>query len=70
VSAALSAPALETWCIVTDVTNDVGTVKSVHAGADGYDDAIMELEHPDELWLRFDAPPVGSHIFRRERRSA
>lgn len=63
-------PAVETWCIVTDVEHDVGTIKSVHQGSHGYDEAIMELEHPDELWLRFDAPLVGAPIFRRDRRAS
>ena len=69
-SGAINQPASETWCIVTSVSeNGIGTVKSTHAGEHGYDEAISALQHPDELWLLFDAPPVGAHIVRRDRRS-
>jgi hypothetical protein len=54
------------WCTVAEVTTDtdttnVGAVICVHAS---YYDAIAELEHPDELWARYDSPAVGDQITR------
>lgn len=54
----------DTWCVVTDIEAGMGTVKYAYAT---YDEALAICEHPDEIWVRCDAPKPGTSIVRRGR---